>query len=128
MTVPIGTDWAVQHVVRVIDGDSVRVVRRRTSPIADGLDCDVYDTDPDGVALRLITLDTPERGEPGYSEAAADVADWLHEYRDRLRVETWPGGGFDRLLADIYVHGDRSNTLSQHMLRDRDWLPYVKGR
>jgi endonuclease YncB( thermonuclease family) len=120
-----GTDWVVERVVSITDGDTVRLVRRR-SEVIDGLGVDHYDTEPKGIAIRLVTLDTPERGEPGHDKAKQDVIDWLTFWRGELRIETWPGGGFDRLLGDIYA-GDRGNTLSQHMLRDKGWLPYVKG-
>ncbi len=65
-------------------------------------------------------------------EAREDVAVWLLAHEGRLRIETWPGGGFDRLLGDVYLAGDRSNTLSQFMLRDANhglgWDAYVGDR
>lgn len=125
-----GTDWAIERVVSITDGDTLRVVRRRSLMVADGLGMDFYDTEPKGVAIRLITLDTPEHNEVGWADAKRDVARWIDHYPN-LRIETWPGGGFDRLLGDIYVAGDRSNTLSQWMLRygnnGAGWLPYLKG-
>lgn len=138
-----GTDWAVVDVSRVVDGDTVRLFRRRVLEgpwmrSSDGLrarQAFCLEDDPeqvrDGVAVRLINLDTPERGEPGHREARDDVATWLLAHDGRLRVETWPGGGFDRLLGDIYMADDRGQTLSQHMLRDgnggQGWDPYVRG-
>jgi endonuclease YncB( thermonuclease family) len=138
-----GTDWQVTAVAKVTDGDTVRLFRRKVYeqgpyPSSDGMRArqivyfeDDPEQSPNGVAIRLITLDTPERGQPGYAEAREDVARWLLAHEGRLRVETWPGGGFDRLLGDVYVEGDRSNTLSQFMLRDANhglgWDPYVAG-
>ena len=130
-----GTDWQVERVVRVVDGDTVRLVRRREgdpTPLADGLavTITVRDTEDDGKSIRLVNLDTPERGETGYLQARDDLARWLAHNADYgldLRVITYPGGGFDRLLGDIYVEGDIGNTASQHMLRDRGWSPYVRG-
>jgi endonuclease YncB( thermonuclease family) len=138
-----GTDWQVTAVAKVTDGDSLRLFRRRVFedscvPVADGLRLqqracieDDPEQSPNGVAIRLITLDTPERGQPGYAEAREDVATWLLAHEGRLRVETWPGGGFDRLLGDVYVEGDRSDSLSQWMLRYGNhglgWDPYVAG-
>jgi endonuclease YncB( thermonuclease family) len=129
-----GTDWAVERIVSVTDGDTVRLIRRRSFLLDSELSCDVYDRNPRGVAVRLITLDTPERGAGRYLDARTDVVEWLTnpdwpvKFRADLRVETWPGGGFDRLLGDLYVAGDRSNTLSQWMLRERGWQPYVRGK
>lgn len=125
MTPPVGTDWAVERLVRIIDGDTVRIVRRRSTEL-DGLVLDVYDAGPDGVPIRLVNLDTPERGHADYQQARADLVNWLDDHPD-LRVRTYPGGGFDRLLGDIYVDGDISNTATQHMLRDRGWSPYIRG-
>ncbi len=127
MTAPVGTDWAVDRVVTVTDGDTLRLIRRRTLTIDSDLACDVYDANPRGVPVRLVTVDTPERGQAGYADATRDVTAWLELHAGRVRVETWPGGGFDRLLGDLYVAGDRSDTLTQWMLRDRGWLPYVRG-
>ena len=122
--VPRGTDWAIQQIVKITDGDSLRVIRRQSFPIADGLTCDVYDASTDGAPIRLVTLDTPERGQVGYMQAQLDVIHWITANQHNLRIETWAGGGFDRLLGDVYA-GERSNTLSQWMLRERGWSPYV---
>lgn len=126
-----GTDWAVARVVRVVDGDTVRLIRKRTTHL-DGLTLDVYDSGDDGVSVRLVNLDTPERGQDGYTEAADDLRHWIGRWRSGLpakfRVITYPGGGFDRLLGDIYVEGDIGNTATQWMLRDKGWKPYVKGQ
>lgn len=121
-----GTDWQIDKIVSVTDGDTVRLVRRRTTHL-EGLRVDVTDSDPKGVSVRLITLDTPERGDNGWAQAADDVRLWLFGNTGRMSVTTWPDGGFGRHLGDIYVTGDRSNTLSQWMIRERGWLPYVKG-
>lgn len=128
-TPPPGTDWAITTITKVTDGDSLRCFRRRTTTLADGLQQDVYDTS--SVAIRLITLDTPERGQAGYTDARDDVLWWLSKHPD-VRIETWQGGGFDRLLGDVYDAADRTMTLSQWMLRygnnGQGWLPYVRGQ
>ena len=78
---------------------------------------------PRGIAIRLVTLNTPETDEPGWAEAKADLAKWLDRWK-RLRVETWPDGGFSRLLGDVYVDGRRDLTASAHML-SIGWPPYL---
>lgn len=137
MTGPTPTDWEVEGVVRVVDGDTVRIIREQTEVI-DGLEQitrDVADPDNDGdvdgVSVRLVNLDTPERGEPGYSEAKADLASWLIAHAETMRVRTYGAtGGFDRLLGDFYVPGPNGDidSASQWMMRERGWLPYVKGQ
>jgi endonuclease YncB( thermonuclease family) len=138
VTGPAATDWEVEGIVRVVDGDTVRIVRERTERI-DGLEQttrDIADPDGDGrvdgVSVRLVNLDTPERGEPGYSAAKADLARWLEEHQATMRVRTYGAtGGFDRVLGDFYVPGPDGvdlDTASQWMIRERGWLPYVKGQ
>lgn len=122
-----GTDWTLERIVSVTDGDSLRVLRRRTFFVGDGLEGAIYDAGSKGIPIRLITLDTPERGEDGWARAGDDVRWWLFNNIGRLSITTWTDGGFSRHLGDIWVTGDRSNTLSQWMLRERNWLPYVRG-
>lgn len=128
-----GTHWTVERVTRVIDGDTVRIQRTRNLGYLDGIEIIARDATPDGVtpygvSVRLINLDTPERGQPGYDQAREDLRNWLLINLPLLRVITYPGGGFDRLLGDIYVAGDIGNTATQYMLRDRQWPPYVRGK
>lgn len=112
---------AKQDPTIVVAGWSVQGIANRATAVL------IKSTEPKGEPLRLVTLDTPERGdEPGFSQARQDVRDWLAHYEGRLEVETYLSGGFDRLLADVYEIGNRGNTLSQHMLRI-GWNPYVKS-
>lgn len=137
-----GTDWEITQLVKVTDGDTIRAFRRRvlhdeTVRAADGLafrQLDEIHDDPAqlpiGVALRLVILNTPERGTHGYAEARADLAGWIvtHHLHGLLCCETWPGGGFDRILADLYCPGcGRNETASQAMLR-LGWDPYQGSR
>lgn len=115
-------DWAVDAVVKVIDGDTVRLRLSFDEPIAMGLRHTVYTSDPKGLSVRLVNLDTPERGQPGYVEARADVMTWLDDHV--VRCETYESGGFDRLLGDIYEIGNRGNTLTQWMLQ-QGWDPWI---
>lgn len=126
-----GTDWqATVH--RVTDGDTIRVFRSRTVQLADGLAARIHDDPaqlPDGLPVRVINLNTPERGKPGWAQAGADARDWLAaaETGPGLMVTTWgTTGGFDRLLGDFWTAGDRADTLTQWMLRDRGWPPYIE--
>ncbi len=60
-----GTDWAIDRVVSITDGDTIRVVRSRIVGQTDDLDIAARDRRRNGVAIRLVTLDTPERGQHG---------------------------------------------------------------
>lgn len=61
----------------------------------------------------------------GYEWARQDLADWISHHPD-LAVIVYPGGGsFDRLLGDLHVTGDVSDTASQWMMRERGWLPWI---
>lgn len=125
----LATDWHVDW-WHDTDGDTLRVRRSRTVQVADGLMAHYYDDPeqlPKGLPVRVINLDTPERGDPTWAQANADTVNWLTAASDKLMVATWgTQGGFDRLLGDFYVAGDRNNTLTQFMLL-AGWDPYVEG-
>ena len=58
------------------------------------------------IKFRLATIDTPERGEPGYDEATA----WLEAHiGDTVWVHTHGTGSFNRPLVDCY------NWAGQHL-------------
>lgn len=143
-----GTDWNRVIPVRGTDGDTVRIRRQQlewelltTCEVGDTLRMTewklrVVEDDeeelPNGVAGRLVNLDTPERGEPGYKEAAQTVWAWVLAHADDLRCITYDGGGgFDRILIDLYVLSADGRTVedsaSQYMLR-QGWAPYLAGR
>jgi len=109
---------------RVIDGDTL-AGRLQTEPLRLTPGWSTVATSDLEVHLRLVTLDTPERGEDGWAKARSDVMLWLAQWPVvALRVDTYGDGGFGRLLADVYPVGRRSETLSQHMLQ-LGWLPWV---
>ncbi len=140
-----GADWNLCSIVRVVDGDTVRLYRsqltwrrtvdeevggslRRERWVVEVIRDDV-DELPGGLAGRLVNLNTPERGKPGFAEATAELAGWCQRHAGRLRCITYDrGGGFDRLLTDVYVLAEDGATVadsaSQHMLR-AGWPPYV---
>lgn len=149
-----GTDWNKVTPVRDTDGDTVRIRRAQlTWSLAD--ECEIGDslvmqdwrlrfvTDdpeelPNGIAARLVTLDTPElhSKDPAERElaqlAAQQLWGWVTAHADRLRCITYDsGGGFDRILVDLYVLAADGRTVedsaSQYMLR-QGWAPYVRGQ
>lgn len=122
------TTWQVDRIPRVIDGDSLRVVRSRPMQLGDDW-FHVRDLDPfEGLPVRLLWVNTPERGQPGYTEARDDLRAWI-------QARTLPGAAphlslvchyrdaFGRLLADL-VDAD-GQSASQWLMRDRGWAPYV---
>lgn len=122
------TSWRLLTVARVTDGDTVRVFRCRSVQL-DGrhyLLSDDPQEEPDGVALRLLWVDTPERGQhPGWEQARADLRGWLDAAMAAGPVTAvcYESGGWDRLMADLIdVHGQ---SASQWMMAARGWPPYV---
>lgn len=122
------TDYEIVRVVRVVDGDTVDAHLRREVGVLDGWTLTAART----VRLRLIHLDTPERGQDGYTEATEDLAEWL------VSAESFTGlralvadrrDPFGRYLADIYEADDRSATASEFMLRhangEAGWPAYT---
>lgn len=139
-----GRDWNQAEVIREVDGDTARLLRRRVDAVLEEttdlgplvmrdwrvreVEDDVTDF-PGGLPGRLVNLDTPESGQPGYREAAADLAHFCDMNAGDLRCITYDqGGGFDRLLIDLYVieAGYGRYTATEWML-ERGWPPYLKG-
>jgi endonuclease YncB( thermonuclease family) len=117
-----GTRWDIDRIIRVIDGDSLRVVRSRLIDL-DGRHYRLTDADPDGVLLRLAWVDTPEKGKPGWAEARADLFRWVDEIStDELRAVCYESAGWDRILADLLDANGQS--ASQWLMADRGWPPY----
>lgn len=126
------TDWAIERVVRVVDGDTFDVILSRTLGELDGFDISATSKPTKPARLRPIHLDTPEEEDAeGYDEATADATNWLRvtELGCRLRVVTYGKDSFGRYLSDVYVDGDRANTFSRHMLEDANngngWPAYT---
>ena len=82
------------HVVadRVVDGDTV--------VLAIDLGNKIVWSD----TFRLKGIDTPERGQPGYREAATRLTELIAH--GIARVQTFKPDKYGRWLVDIYVGGD----------------------
>lgn len=119
MTEP--TTWDVQEVVSVTDGDTLRLIRSRATQLGD----DWYRiTDIRSKPIRLVWVDTPERGDhPGYEQAAADLTEWLHTRSSDLRVVCYASAGWDRLLGDVL--DEDGNSASQWLMTVKGWPPYA---
>ena len=117
-------DWEAE-LVSVTDGDTVRMHLMR-GPV--GIDNDfevVVQTrrDGKGIPIRLVTLQTPERGHPDWSQARRDLTGWIIGRIAHLRVQTYESAKWDRLLGDVYDERDRGETASQFMLK-LGWPPF----
>jgi endonuclease YncB( thermonuclease family) len=128
-----GTEWQVERVVSVTDGDTVRLVRSRPIEI-DGRHYRLVDDNPKGESIRLVWVDTPERGEAGRNEARVDLSVWiaarcpLGKLNEPvgLRVVCYESGGWDRILGDL-LDAD-GNSASQWLMAERGWPAYEKGK
>lgn len=113
--------YNLDKVVKVVDGDTVdlRVFK-------------VYDFGFHMVSknsytgrFRIVNVDTPERGEPGFREAGTFVIDWLLA-RPWLLVDTYKDpDNFGRYLGDIY-NPENGESLSAALLESGHAQPYQK--
>lgn len=90
-------DYRVVEVLRVVDGDTL------------DLRLDLGFHLHTALRFRLLGVDTPERGQPGWAEAGEWVRRWLDDARDaghEVRVMTAKADSFGRWLATVYTpHG-----------------------
>lgn len=97
-------DYGILDVRRVVDGDTVDLTL--------GKDIGFYVTTIVNVRFRLLDVDTPERGQPGYTEATEYVRSWLQANAGRARCSSHKADSFGRWLAYIYVTRDDGTVLS----------------
>ena len=78
------------RVIRVIDGDTL-VIRY----------------DEEATRVRLLAIDAPERGEPGFAAAAAALRELVEGREVRIEFDAAAGrrDPWGRLLARIWVRG-----------------------
>lgn len=76
-----------ERIVRAVDGDTVELAS--------------------GETVRILGIDTPERGQCGYTEATESLQSLAE--RGEMRLERAPGGPntdpYDRLLRHVFVGG-----------------------
>jgi micrococcal nuclease len=102
------------ELVRVIDGDTIEVRWRGGRE-----------------RVRLLRIDTPERGDRGYREATAALATLLGDETLELVFER-PGrperDRYDRLLAYVLTGGENANVELVRLGWSRFWTRYGEGR
>lgn len=110
------TDHQILRVDRVVDGDTLVADLEHVVGRSEDVEVVIRRYN---VRLRLINVDTPERGHVDFAKAKTALAQFL--LRQGLRVRTYGTGSFGRLLADVYA-GDE--TATQWLLR-LGYDPYV---
>jgi endonuclease YncB( thermonuclease family) len=124
------TACTVLTVTRVVDGDTVRLTRTRDLGTADGLA--ITATDTTDIPVRLVHVDTPERGEVGWADAKRDLEAWIEPFRYdgdevlSLTLHTTVRDNFGRLLGDL--HAPDGDTASLHLIRDKGWPTWSETR
>lgn len=90
------------RVLRVIDGDTLVI------------DLDMGFETHTIKRVRLLGVDTPERGEPGYNEAKAFTTSAV--LGKDVYVQTYQADAFGRYLADVwYQEGENEFRLSHEL-------------
>jgi len=102
-------------VLSVTDGDAIRVMfRGQDEPV------------------RLLRIDTPEKGEPGHDEATAALNDLIGRRSVRIEFET-PGkeerDRFGRLLCYVFLLDGRNVNVEMVRLGwSKFWTRFGRGR
>lgn len=108
-------DYEVAGVLKVVDGDTVDLVLR-SDPVDVGFRVQVRGTLTQ--RIRLLGVDTPERGRPGFNEAGTFAVEWLalafHEGRP-IRCRTEKSDSFGRYLGEVYLV-DTGETLAEGLI------------
>lgn len=115
--------WRLVRVIKVVDGDTFDAVLRRVLVDEAVLVLDArsrlieHREKEVDARVRVSRVDTPERGEPGYRAAGADLAFWLGRHAgEAVEVRAYVDDTFDRLVSDIYPVADPSAGLTGYML------------
>jgi micrococcal nuclease len=74
--------------------------------------------------FRLIGIDTPERGKPGFYEATEYTAQAIEERE--VQVVLHSKDDFGRHLVDVYTEIDSFETLNDNLLLDGLAVVYQK--
>lgn len=102
-------------VVRWVDGDTVDLTVAKEIDIG----FHIHQRAEYTGRFRLVTVDTPERGQPGYHEAREFCESWLPPGA-AVDVTTYKTDSFGRWLADLRfpdAPGTASTSISELLLR-----------
>ncbi|UXU56827.1 thermonuclease family protein [Staphylococcus agnetis] len=95
-------------VLRVIDGDTLVI------------DLDMGFETHTIKRVRLLGVDTPERGKPGYNEAKAFTTQVVLD--NDVYVQTYQSDAFGRYLADVWYRVDDNEYRLSHELSVRGFV------
>jgi micrococcal nuclease len=98
-------EYRVTEVIRVVDGDTV------------DLRLDLGFHLSTALRFRILGLDTPERGQPGWAEATEYTRVYLATFPQPLKVRTEKADSFGRWLADVYPSAPNFESLTEHVIR-----------
>lgn len=105
-------DYAIIAVKKVVDGDTVDLLLGKEFDLG----FRIFITATTTQRFRLLGVDTPERGEPGWAEAGEYVRSWLEANAGRARCSSHKTDSFGRWLAYVYV--DRGDGTVQSLNDD----------
>jgi micrococcal nuclease len=100
--------------VQVVDGDTVAVRWKRKVE-----------------HLRLLRVDTPERGQPGHDEATEFLRIFLTGKQLQLEFEdplTFARDAYGRLLVYLFANGENVNVEIVRAGWSRFWTKYGEGK
>ncbi len=106
---------------RVIDGDSLVVLLDLGLGVHLG-------RGNEGAHLRLLSIDTPERNEPGWFAAREFTITWLAEAGDAnwpLRIQTLRADNFGRYLCEVWRVSDQRH-LNTDLLSSNHATPLLR--
>lgn len=99
-------------ILKWVDGDTVDMTATRIIDFG----FHIHQTTEYTGRFRLITVDTPERGETGWREATEFNRRWLPE-GTAVKIHTYKNpDSFGRYLADILIPGQGQTTISELLL------------
>jgi endonuclease YncB( thermonuclease family) len=109
------TRWHPATLVDVVDGDTIKVK---------------WDTQV--TSVRMLNINTPERGQPGYREATDNLKSMLNgETAVMLEFEkdgSHARGKFGRLLCYVWLNGKNLNVEQVRAGHSRFYTKYGAGR
>lgn len=104
------------------DGDTVWLKRSINLPLGD----DWYTvTDIEHKSHRLVWVDAPERGQPGYHQADQDLNEWIlqAQHEGPLKAVVYEeSAGWDRKLCDLI--NCKGQSASQYLIVEKGWPLY----
>ena len=115
-------DYLVTDLLKTVDGDTVDLSLAATMDFG----FHVHQTSAYCGRFRLVNVDTPERGQPGYNEAAQFTANWIARALEEtvLAGTTYKADSFGRWLVDLWRPSGES--LSEALLREGHAEPYTR--